>query len=82
MSGLLDSAYNTSQTGAQRVTGCAGFAAFSAIDWRRIVRDLVHVNVFRRMLMRNNRTSPYLWSSTLLTGMPAVEKWPRKFEHR
>jgi UDP-GlcNAc:undecaprenyl-phosphate/decaprenyl-phosphate GlcNAc-1-phosphate transferase len=29
----------------------------------------------RRMLMRNNRTSPYLWGFTLLTVVPAVLFW-------
>ncbi len=27
------------------------------------------------MLMRNNRTSPYLWGFTVLTVMPAVVFW-------
>ena len=29
----------------------------------------------RRMLMRNNRTSPYLWGFTVLTVIPAVLFW-------
>lgn len=43
--------------------------------YRRIVRSVVHDDAARRMLMRNNRTSPYLWSFTLLTVIPAVLFW-------
>ena len=34
-----------------------------------------HDDEARRILMRNNRTSPYLWAFTLLTVVPAVLFW-------
>jgi hypothetical protein len=43
--------------------------------YRRIVRGVFHDDEARRMLMRNNRTSPYLWGFALLTVMPAVLFW-------
>jgi UDP-GlcNAc:undecaprenyl-phosphate GlcNAc-1-phosphate transferase len=39
------------------------------------VREVFHDDEARRMLMRNNRTSPYLWGFTLLTVVPAVLFW-------
>ena len=39
------------------------------------VRQVFHDDVSRRMLIRNNRTSPYLWGFTLLTVIPAVLFW-------
>lgn len=55
--------------------GVADALHFHQLIYRRIVRGVVHDDVSRRMLMRNNRTSPYLWSFTLLTVMPAVLFW-------
>ena len=55
--------------------GVADALHFHQLIYRRIVRGVVHDDVSRRMLMRNNRTSPYLWSFTLLTAMPAVLFW-------
>jgi len=48
---------------------------FHQLIYRRIVRGVFHDDESRRMLMRNNRTSPYLWSFTLLTIVPAVMFW-------
>ncbi|MDB5889601.1 MAG: glycosyl transferase, family 4 [Polaromonas sp.] len=48
---------------------------FHQLVYRRIVRGVFHDDASRRMLMRNNRTSPYLWSFTLLTIVPAVMFW-------
>ena len=55
--------------------GVADALHFHQLIYRRIVRGVVHDDVSRRMLMRNNRTSPYLWSFTLLTVVPAVLFW-------
>ncbi|MCY7330079.1 MAG: glycosyl transferase, partial [Saprospiraceae bacterium] len=55
--------------------GVADALHFHQLIYRRIVRRVVHDDVARRMLMRNNRTSPYLWSFTLLTVIPAVLFW-------
>lgn len=52
---------------------------FHQLIYRRIVRGVVHDDASRRMLMRNNRTSPYLWSFTLLTVVPAVLFWRNSF---
>ncbi len=43
--------------------------------YRRIVRGVFHDDDARRMLMRNNRTSPYLWSFAALTVVPAALFW-------
>lgn len=43
--------------------------------YRRIVREVFHDNEARRMLMRNNRTSPYLWAFATLTVVPAALFW-------
>ena len=48
---------------------------FHQLISRRIVRGVFHDDESRRMLMRNNRTSPYLWGFTLLTVVPAVLFW-------
>ena len=48
---------------------------FHQLIYRRIVRQVFHDDVARRMLIRNNRTSPYLWGFTLLTVIPAVLFW-------
>lgn len=55
--------------------GVADALHFHQLIYRRIVRGVFHDDVSRRMLMRNNRTSPYLWSFTLLTVVPAVLFW-------
>lgn len=48
---------------------------FHQLIYRRVVREVFEDDEARRMLMRNNRTSPYLWSFTLLTVIPAVLFW-------
>lgn len=49
---------------------------FHQLIYRRIVRKAFDGdNEARQMLMRNNRTSPYLWGFTLLTVVPAVVFW-------
>ncbi len=55
--------------------GVADALHFHQLIYRRMVRGVFHDDVSRRMLMRNNRTSPYLWSFTLLTVLPAVMFW-------
>lgn len=55
--------------------GVADALHFHQLIYRRIVRGVFHDDEARKMLMRNNRTSPYLWSFTLLTVAPAVIFW-------
>jgi UDP-GlcNAc:undecaprenyl-phosphate GlcNAc-1-phosphate transferase len=55
--------------------GLADALHFHQLIYRRIVRGVFHDDESRRMLMRNNRTSPYLWGFALLTVMPAVLFW-------
>ena len=56
--------------------GVADALHFHQLIYRRIVRSVFHdTDAARRMLMRNNRTSPYLWAFTLLTVVPALLFW-------
>ncbi|BCN37394.1 glycosyl transferase [Alicycliphilus denitrificans] len=55
--------------------GVADALHFHQLIYRRIVRRVLHGDAARRMLKRNNRTSPYLWAFTLLTVVPAVLFW-------
>ena len=56
--------------------GMADALHFHQLIYRRIVRSVFPGDdAARRMLMRNNRTSPYLWGFTLLTVVPAVLFW-------
>lgn len=55
--------------------GVADALHFHQLIYRRIVREVFHDDEARRMLMRNNRTSPYLWAFTLFTVVPAVLFW-------
>ena len=55
--------------------GVADALHFHQLIYRRIVRRVFHDDEARRMLMRNNRTSPYLWGFTVLTVIPAVVFW-------
>ena len=55
--------------------GVADALHFHQLIYRRLVRKVFHDDESRRMLMRNNRTSPYLWGFTLLTVAPAVVFW-------
>lgn len=55
--------------------GVADALHFHQLIYRRVVRSVFHDSASRRMLMRNNRTSPYLWGFTLLSVAPAVLFW-------
>ena len=56
--------------------GVADALHFHQLIYRRIVRGVFDDDdEARRMLMRNNRTSPYLWGFTILTVIPAVLFW-------
>ena len=57
--------------------GMADALHFHQLIYRRIVRRVLHGDAARRMLKRNNRTSPYLWGFTLLTVVPALLFWNR-----
>lgn len=48
---------------------------FHQLIYRRLVRRVIHDDHARQILMRNNRTSPYLWGFTALTVFPAVLFW-------
>jgi UDP-N-acetylmuramyl pentapeptide phosphotransferase/UDP-N-acetylglucosamine-1-phosphate transferase len=48
---------------------------FHQLIYRRVVRQVFHDDASRRMLIRNNRTSPWLWGFTVLTVAPAVLFW-------
>ena len=55
--------------------GLADALHFHQLVYRRIVRQVFDDDEARRMLMRNNRTSPYLWGFAVLTVLPAVLFW-------
>jgi UDP-N-acetylmuramyl pentapeptide phosphotransferase/UDP-N-acetylglucosamine-1-phosphate transferase len=55
--------------------GVADALHFHQLIYRRIVRRVFHDDESRRMLMRNNRTSPYLWAFTMLSVVPALLFW-------
>lgn len=55
--------------------GVADALHFHQLIYRRLVRGVFHDDTSRLMLMRNNRTSPYLWGFTLMTVVPAVLFW-------
>lgn len=55
--------------------GVADALHFHQLIYRRIVREVFEDDESRRMLMRNNRTSPYLWGFALMTVTPAVLFW-------
>lgn len=56
--------------------GVADALHFHQLIYRRIVQRVFDDdNETRDMLMRNNRTSPYLWGFTLLTVLPATLFW-------
>ncbi len=57
--------------------GLADALHFHQLIYRRIVRRVFHADEARRMLMRNNRTSPYLWGFALMTVLPAMLFWNR-----
>ena len=55
--------------------GVADALHFHQLIYRRIVRHVFDDDDARSMLLRNNRTSPYLWGFTVLTVIPAVVFW-------
>ncbi|MEO8248778.1 MAG: hypothetical protein ABI589_05355, partial [Burkholderiales bacterium] len=55
--------------------GVADALHFHQLIFRRLVRRVLDEDEARMLLMRNNRTSPYLWGFTLLTVAPAVLFW-------
>lgn len=55
--------------------GVADALHFHQLIYRRIVRGVFHDDAARQLLMRNNRTAPYLWGFTLTTLVPAVLFW-------
>jgi UDP-GlcNAc:undecaprenyl-phosphate/decaprenyl-phosphate GlcNAc-1-phosphate transferase len=55
--------------------GAADSMHFHQLVYKRIVRGVFHDDATRQMLMRNNRTSPYIWAFTGLTVAPAVLFW-------
>ena len=56
--------------------GMADALHLHQLIYRRIVRSVFQdADAARHMLMRNNRTSPYLWAFTLLTVVPALLFW-------
>jgi UDP-N-acetylmuramyl pentapeptide phosphotransferase/UDP-N-acetylglucosamine-1-phosphate transferase len=57
--------------------GLADALHIHQLIYRRIVRGVFHDDEARRMLMRNNRTSPYLWGFALMTVLPAMLFWNR-----
>jgi UDP-N-acetylmuramyl pentapeptide phosphotransferase/UDP-N-acetylglucosamine-1-phosphate transferase len=48
---------------------------FHHLIFRRVVRHVFHDDEQRRMLMRNNRTSPYLIAFVVLSAVPAMLFW-------
>lgn len=48
---------------------------FHQLIYRRVVHGVFHDDESRRILMRNNKTSPYLWAFTTLTVAPAMMFW-------
>jgi UDP-GlcNAc:undecaprenyl-phosphate GlcNAc-1-phosphate transferase len=57
--------------------GVADALHFHQLIYRRLVRGVFHEDTAKRMLSRNNRTSPYLWGFTVLTVVPAALFWNR-----
>lgn len=55
--------------------GMADALHLHQLVYRRLVRQVFHEDEVRRMLKRNNRTSPYLWAFCMLTVLPAVLFW-------
>ncbi|MCG2591229.1 glycosyltransferase [Ramlibacter sp. XY19] len=55
--------------------GVADALHFHQLIYRRIVRNVLDEDRARRILRRNNRTSPYLWGFTILSVGPAVLFW-------
>ena len=48
---------------------------FHQLVYKRVVRGVFHDDATRQMLMRNNRTSPYLWIFCSMSVAPAMLFW-------
>jgi UDP-GlcNAc:undecaprenyl-phosphate/decaprenyl-phosphate GlcNAc-1-phosphate transferase len=55
--------------------GMADSLHFHQLVYKRLVRGVFHDNYTRHMLIRNNRTSPYLWALCALSIAPAILFW-------
>lgn len=55
--------------------GMADALHLHQLIYRRIVWGVFHDDESRQMLMRNNRTSPYLWAFSMLSVVPALLFW-------
>ena len=55
--------------------GMADALHLHQLIYRRIVWGVFHDDESRQMLMRNNRTSPYLWAFSMLSVGPALLFW-------
>ena len=55
--------------------GAADSMHFHQLIYKRIVRSVFHDDATRRILMRNNRTSPYLWGFSAMSIAPATLFW-------
>lgn len=55
--------------------GLADALHFHQLIFRRLVKGVFHDGRVRHLLIRNNRTSPYLWCFSALTVLPAVLFW-------
>lgn len=55
--------------------GMADSMHFHQLVYKRLVRGVFHDDATRQMLMRNNRTSPYLWAFCAMSVAPAVLFW-------
>jgi UDP-GlcNAc:undecaprenyl-phosphate/decaprenyl-phosphate GlcNAc-1-phosphate transferase len=55
--------------------GAADSMHLHQLIYKRIVRSVFHDSETRRMLMRNNRTSPYLWAFAAMSIIPAALFW-------
>ncbi|WP_019575922.1 MraY family glycosyltransferase [Curvibacter lanceolatus] len=58
-----------------RSPGLADALHFHQLIFRRLVRGVFHDGRARQLLIRNNRTSPYLWGFTAMSVLPAVLFW-------
>lgn len=55
--------------------GVADALHFHQLVYRRLVKSVLHDDQVWRLLVRNNRTSPYLWAIALIAALPAMVFW-------
>lgn len=55
--------------------GSADSLHFHQLVFKRVVYRMFSDGETRELLMRNNRTSPYLWMYTIITTIPAIIFW-------